>query len=251
MTVLRSTAFNLGFYLLTLGLMIVGLPALVLPHRAIEWLGKLWSGGTLWLLRATVGLDVEVRGREHMARSGAIYAFKHQSALETIVLPWLLPDLAAVLKRELTWIPLFGLFLAKFGVVAVDRGKGGAALRGMLRRARRFAEQGRPLIVAPEGTRRPPGAEPRYLPGVAALYTGLGLPVVPVAVNTGLYWPRRGFVKRPGRAVIEFLEPIEPGLDRRAFLDALSRRLEPACDALLQETQDAPDGDPGSGPACG
>lgn len=237
MTAVRALAFNLGFYLWTTGLVLVLLPILALPHRAVERAGHVWAGVTLWMLRRLVGLRYEVRGRENIAAGSVIYAFKHQSAMETIVLPYLLPNLAAVLKRELMWIPVFGWFLAKFGVVPVDRGRRGSALRGMVRSAKAFTAQGRPLIVAPEGTRRPPGAEPRYLPGVAALYTELGLPVVPVAVNTGVFWPRRGFIKRPGCAILHFLEPIPPGLDRRAFLETLRDRLETASDALVEEAR--------------
>lgn len=237
MTVLRAAAFNFGFYLWTGFLVVVLLPVFVLPHRVIERAGVIWAGGTLWMLRVLVGLRWEVRGRENLADQNVIYAFKHQSAMETIVFPYLLPHLAAVLKRELMLIPMFGWYLAKYGAVPVNRGRGGSALRGMVRAARAFVDQGRPLIVAPEGTRRAPGAEPRYLPGIAALYTELGLPVVPVAVNTGMFWPRRGFIKRPGCAILQFLDPIPPGLDRRAFLNTLRDRLEAASDALVEEAR--------------
>ena len=175
-----------------------------------------WCRSSLWLTRRVAGIGVEFRGLERIPPGGLLVASKHQSFLETFALIAVLDDPAFILKRELMWIPFVGWFLAKIGMVPIDRGARSLALVEMNRRARAEAAKGRQILIFPEGTRRPPGAEPAYKYGVAHLYRSLGVPCVPVALNAGLFWPRRSFVRRPGTAVIEFGEPIPPGLDRDA-----------------------------------
>ncbi len=234
MLALRSLLFNLLFFGWTGILCIVGLPLLVLPRSWLVRLARFWVRGIVLLLRATVGVSHELRGVEHR-QSRAIYAFKHQSAWETLVLVLLVEDPAIVLKRELTYLPFFGWYLVKTGQIAVDRGGGAKALRGLLRQAKRAVAAGRPIVIFPEGTRMAPGKHRPYQPGVAALYGKLGLPVIPVALNSGLCWRRRGFLKRPGRIIVEFLPAIPPGLAREVFLAELERRTESACARLLAE----------------
>jgi 1-acyl-sn-glycerol-3-phosphate acyltransferase len=150
----------------------------------------------------------------------------------------LLPPLSfptIVMKRELKKIPLFGLYTITTGMIHVDRGKGAPALRALAARGREEASKGRQIVIFPEGTRRPPGAPPDYHTGVALLYKALKVPVVPVAVNSGLYWPRRSLLRYPGTVVIEFLPPITPGLDSKSFLDKLQFVVEGASDRLLVE----------------
>jgi 1-acyl-sn-glycerol-3-phosphate acyltransferase len=235
--VLRSLAFNLAFWLWTAVMVLAAAPALLRPRQAMTRVARFWERGVLWLLARLVGLGHEVRGRERLPSGSAIYAFKHQSAWDTLMIHLLLPEAAIALKRELTLIPLFGQYLMHAGMIKIDRGHGTKALRSLIEGARAAIARGSPVVIFPEGTRVAPGAKGTYHPGVAALYTQLGLPVVPVALNSGLFWRRRGFLKRPGRAVVEFLEPIPPGLDRRAFMIELERRLEGAVAALVAEAQ--------------
>jgi 1-acyl-sn-glycerol-3-phosphate acyltransferase len=160
---------------------------------------------------------------------------KHQSAWDTLILPVVLGDPAVVIKRELLWLPFYGWYAARAGSIPIDRRGGAGALRRMVAAARDAAAAARPIVIFPEGTRTPPGQRLTYQPGVAALYQALDLPLVPAAVNSGLYWGRRSFVKRPGRTVLSFLEPIPPGLPRREMMRELESRIEAATAALERE----------------
>src|SRR5690606_21388864 len=147
-----------------------------------------------------------------------IVAAKHQSAWDTMAFYWVLDDAAYVLKKELLSIPLYGWCARKARMIGVDRSGGAKALRAMVEQAQNCLAEGRPIVIFPEGTRTAPGRRSAYHPGIAALYTRLGVPVVPVALNSGLFWGRRSFIKQPGRIVVQFLPPIPPGLERRAFM---------------------------------
>lgn len=232
MPVLRSIAFNLCFYLATTLIALGGLPTLV-SRRAVIRLARVWGHTTLWLLRVVGGLTVEFRGLENRPTGACIVAAKHQSALETLALVTVFPDFAYILKRELLWIPLIGWYLSRSGMVAIDRARGAKAIATMNEAAAQTIRDGRQLIIFPEGTRRSPGSTPAYKLGITHLYAALGVPCVPVALDTGLYWPRRSLIRRPGTTVIAFLPPILPGLDRAAFLARLQERVEGASDALI------------------
>jgi len=232
---LRSLLFNALFYANTIALMVLGLPTLVLGRRAILGLARLWAAVSVWLLEAICGLKLEFRGVGNIPPGGAIIAAKHQSFLETFALIRHTPDFAIVMKRSLTRIPLFGLYLVKSQQIAIDRARGRQALHQIAAAAKPALGAGRKVFIYPEGTRRPPGAPPHYKSGAAALYLGTGAPCVPVALNTGLFWRRRSFLRRPGLAVIEFLPAIPPGLDRAAFSSTLQQRIEAACSRLNAE----------------
>src|SRR5215470_8398967 len=234
MTTVRSLLFNILFGAWTAVMFVAGLPTLVLPRGATWAMGRLWVRGGVLLLRLTVGLDHCVLGGEQRIAGPAIYAVKHQSAWDTLIFPLLLDRPAYVLKQELVRVPFFGWYMLRLGMIPVDRQGRGAALKQMVRAARAVATAGRPIVIFPEGTRVPPGEQRPYQPGVAALYKDLDLPVVPVAVDTGLRWPRRSFLRRPGTMHVEFLPPIAPGLDRKAFTAALQGRIEERCQVLLQ-----------------
>jgi 1-acyl-sn-glycerol-3-phosphate acyltransferase len=234
-TVLRSLVFNLVFYAWTALLGIAALPMLLAPRAAAMSLGRWWSRTALELARLIAGIEYELRGAEHLPHAPAIIAMKHQSAWDTLAAPALFGDVAIVVKRELLWIPCYGWYARKAGMIPVDRGAGAAALRAMVNRARSVVAQGRPIVIFPEGTRTAVGAKRGYHPGVAALYRQLGLPVVPIAVNSGLFWPRRSFLKRPGRIVVEALPPLPPGLERRTFIAELQSRIETATERLVAE----------------
>ncbi|MFN4090121.1 MAG: lysophospholipid acyltransferase family protein [Alphaproteobacteria bacterium] len=233
MRAIRSLVFYGLFFTWTFIAVVTGLALLPAPRRHTLRLGRVWCRGVLTLLRRITGIDFEVRGAP--PQSAAIIASKHQSSWETFVFPVLLSMPAYVLKRELTRIPLLGRCFRKAGHIAVDRTAGASALRPLIRAARAVAAEDRPIVIFPEGTRTPAGQPGQYQPGVSALYLQLGLPVVPVALNSGLFWPRRALLKTPGRIVIAFLEPIAPGLTRQAFDRELRRRIEEATRSLEAE----------------
>jgi 1-acyl-sn-glycerol-3-phosphate acyltransferase len=233
--VVRSILFNVLFYLNLVVLMIVGLPMMFGGRMAIFALGRLWGAVSVWLLDKICGLKLEYRGVENIPAGGYILAAKHQSFLETFALLKHAPDFAIILKRQLTYVPLFGLYLIVSKQIAIDRGRGVRALRQLVAAARPVLADGRQIMVYPEGTRRTPGAPPVYKHGVAALYAEAGVPCLPVAVNTGLYWRRREFLRRPGVAVIEYLPPIQPGLRRAQFARLLQDKIETACTRLNEE----------------
>ncbi len=231
----RSIVFNALFYLNTLAWLILGLPTFFLPYRATIWIAKSWARVNLVLLRVVAGIDCEVRGREKIPSGPLIVASKHQSAWETFALLPLFDNPLFIVKRELMWIPFFGWLMRKGRMVPVDRSAGSQALVDMTERARVELADGRQLIIFPEGTRRPAGAEPRYKFGVAHLYAAAGAPCLPVALNSGLFWPRRSIRLRPGTVIVEILDPIAPGLDKDAFFKRLQHEVETATARLLAE----------------
>jgi 1-acyl-sn-glycerol-3-phosphate acyltransferase len=234
--VLRSAAFNAAFYVTTAILLIGTLPLyLILPQWFAVGVVRVWAELEVWLLRVIAGTRLEVRGRENLPADAAIVAVKHQSAFETFAIVPLLRFPTIVMKQSIRRIPIFGLYTIKSGMIHVDREGKTAALRALTERAKEEAAKHREIIIFPEGTRRPPGAEPQYQTGIALLYRSLGVPVVPVALNSGLFWPRKSFLHYPGTIVVEFLPAIPPGLDSRAFLTALEGRIEPAANRLLAE----------------
>jgi len=232
----RSLLFNALFYVNLIVRMIVALPTLALPYAFLLGALRGYAASSLWLLRVVCGVGVEWRGRQKLPTSAYIVACKHQSLWETFALFALLPDPTFVLKRELIWIPVFGWLVRKARMIPIDRGSRAMALARMAALAREELARGRQIVIFPEGTRRPPGAAPHYLPGVAYLYAETGLPCVPVALNSGLFWPRRSLRRYPGAVLVEVLDPIPPGLDKRAFLTRLRAVLEDATTRLVRES---------------
>jgi len=234
---IRSVAFNVLFYLNTLLYLIAALPTFFMPYRAIIAVARSWGRVNLVLLRVVAGIDCEVRGREKIPYGPIIVASKHQSAWETFALLPLFGNPVFILKRELQWIPIFGWLTIKGRMVPVDRGAGSQALSDMIERARVELADNRQLIIFPEGTRRPAGAVPRYKFGVAHLYAAEGVPCVPVALNSGLFWPRRSIRRLPGTVVVEILGPIAPGLDKEVFFKRLQHDIETATARLIAEAK--------------
>jgi 1-acyl-sn-glycerol-3-phosphate acyltransferase len=240
MSRLRAFAFNLTFFIGTAIFGIAGLPFLLTPRRTAMRFGRFWAQAVLWALKVIVGLDGEIRGRENIPPGACLMAMKHQSMWDTLMLPPLLGDPAVVIKRELQLVPFYGWYATRAGSIFIDRKGGAGALRRMIGDAKRAIAADRPVVIFPQGTRTVPGspvsAAP-YQPGIAALYRELGVPLVPVAVNSGLYWGRRAFMKRRGRIVAQFLEPIPPGLPRREMMITLEARIEAATTALEAEAR--------------
>lgn len=237
MLVLRSLVYQIAFLLWTALLGIAGLPLLLASRRTVMRFGAFWSRGVLVLLRIICGLDYQLRGREHLPDGPAIVAMKHQSAWDAIAMPVLFEDAASIIKRELAWIPFYGWYTMKAGSIAIDRGAGSRALKRMVADAARVKAQGRKITIFPEGTRGAVDETRPYLPGVAALYQYLDLALVPVAVNSGLFWKRRGFLRRPGTVLVEILPAISPGLERHAMMERLRTEIEYATARLVAEAR--------------
>ena len=234
---LRSIIFNIAFYLNVVIWLIAALPTFFMPYRAIVGVAKAWGRSNLFLLRVICNLKAEFRGVEKIPRGGDLIAAKHQSTWETFALLWMFEDPTFILKRELQWIPLFGWFTIKGRMIPVDRTAGSGGITAMTARAAKELGNGRQIVIFPEGTRRPAGAEPAYKYGIARLY-GIGnVPCVPIALNSGLFWKRRSIIRMPGTIVVEVLDPIPAGLDQEAFMARLQNDIETATARLIEEGQ--------------
>jgi 1-acyl-sn-glycerol-3-phosphate acyltransferase len=243
MTAIRSILFAVGALAWTAILSVLYLPLLVVPRKGIQKAARAWIRVLMSWLAVTCGLRYRIEGREHLPSGAAIVAAKHQSAWDTLIFHLLLEDPIFVLKRELFRVPFIGWYLRKAGNVGVDRAAGFRALKAMTPDVRRALAAGSQVIVFPEGTRSAPGASNPYQPGVAVLYADCDVPVVPVALNSGVFWGRRSFFKYPGVITLEFLPPMPGGLDRREFLKALAHRVETAAERLrLEGEQQLPGG---------
>ncbi len=240
----RAVVYVVAFYVVSAMFLVLG-SWLLLGPRSWAMAGLSAHGSTcLWLLKKIVGTGLEVRGHENLPEGPVLVASKHQSAWDTFALVPLLHDPAIIMKRELLWIPFYGWFSAKFGMIFVRRSAGAMALRHMAQDAINRAAKGRHILIFPEGTRREPGAPPDYKPGALFLYDRLDLSCCPVALNSGLYWPRRSLNRFPGKIIVEFLEPIPPSLPRKEFARQLEAAIETASDALIVEAAAAPNPPP-------
>jgi 1-acyl-sn-glycerol-3-phosphate acyltransferase len=242
MLTLRSLAFNIAFYASLIVQMILWTPYYFLAPRHHAWVvPKFWARSSFWLHDKLAGAKAEISGLENLPEGSFILAPKHQSFWDAIAFFPCLDDPLYILKRELRWIPFFGWYVMKMRMIPVDRGSRSKALKAVVAATRaELARNPRQLIIYPEGTRRPPGAEPAYKYGIVELYAQLGLPVVPVAHVAGLHWPRRKFVRYPGTIKARFLKPIPPGLDRDEFMARLIGETEAACDELLIDAARSP-----------
>lgn len=232
MTLLRTLLFQIAFYAVTLVFGILLLPFLLTPRRVL-WKGiRTWLRACLLVLRHVGGVRSEITGIQNIPKGPLLVAAKHQSAWETLELLLLFDDPTFILKRELTWIPIFGWYLWRAGMIPVDRGAGAVALKVMAERAVAESRKGRQILIFPEGTRRPAGAPPQYKFGVAHLYASLGVPCVPVGLNAGVFWPRRKSL-RQGVIRAEVLPPIPPKLPRGVFAARLEREIEASSNRLM------------------
>ena len=230
---LRSILFAIVFYVNTALFLIIGSPLLFGPRRWAMAGLKAHAYASLFWLRLIVGTKFEVRGREHKPEGPVLIASKHQSAWDTFALITLFRDPAMVMKAELGWIPFYGWFSHKFQHIFVQRERGPSALKRLIADAKDRVGAGREVVIFPEGTRRAPDAAPDYKPGVVAIYEALKVPCIPLALNSGLFWPRHSFVKKAGTVTVEILPAIPPGLNRKAFMERLETELEAASTRLL------------------
>jgi 1-acyl-sn-glycerol-3-phosphate acyltransferase len=231
---LRSLVFNVLFYLVLVALIIIAIPTFLMPRAALMTVAGWWVRTSFFLMRVVCNIKVEFRGVENIPSGPLVVASKHQSMWETFALLGFFEHPLFILKRELTWIPVFGQFLAKAGMISVERGGGPRSLVKTLRQAGEEVRRGRQLVIFPEGTRRPVGAPPHYKAGVAQIYVDSAVPCLPVALNSGLFWPRRTFMRYPGTLVVEFLDPLPPGLPREEFLIRLRTVIEDATNRIVE-----------------
>lgn len=241
MIFLRSLLFNIIFYTLTVFTCIVLVPALALPRKVTL------AGVTFYLYisalaeKYILGLNYELRGLEYLPKSGSyLAAVKHQSEYETLKLFTLFGDPAIILKKELMRIPLWGWHAWKLDFIAIDRKDREGAMASLMKGALRIKEQNRPIVIFPQGTRtrtHETTADKPYKGGVSKMYGATGLPVIPVAMNSGMFWPKNSFIKYPGTVVFEFLPPIEPGLPEKKVMQAIEERIETASIRLMHEAK--------------
>ena len=232
-TLLRSAVFNALFFLLTALCVSFGMLLLPFHRNILRRYVQGWAHLMLWVLRVVCGIRVRVTGREHLPDGPAVIAAKHQSAFDTIIWLALLRDPVYVLKRELLRIPVWGRMARKYGAIAVDRAGGATALKRMVREAGAAAAEGSQIIIFPEGTRTQPGQRVPYLPGVVALGAAVGRPIIPAATDSGVFWGRRAFAKRPGVLTVAVLPPLPAGLPRAALLAQMQHLIETESERLL------------------
>ena len=235
MIYLRSALFNVVFYVNLVLFLVLGSGFFFTPRKWSIRALQVWARTSLFWLKVIAGTGIEVRGLANIPQGACLVAGKHQSFWETFAILPYLDDPAVVLKKELTYIPFFGWFAHKFRMIPVERSAGTQALRALIQRAEEAISEGRQVVIMPEGTRRAPDDPPDYKPGAAAIYGKLSVPCVPFALNSGLFWPRRQFLRRPGTIVISFLEPIPPGLPRREFQSRLENAIETETAILVKE----------------
>ncbi len=239
---LRSLAFNLFFYGFTLvtavvGILLVPIPTPVVLRGLLHW----WARAVVWGMRWIGGMQVEIRGRNNIpARGPALLANKHQSEADGILLAAEIPGIAFVAMQELFRYPLVGAILYRLQMIRVDACGGGRERANLAQFAQRAFRAGRHIAIYPEGNLMEPGERERYRSGIFYLYRDLGLPVTPVATSLGLLWNRRDWRKKAGRCAVEFLPPIETGLDKDAFMRRLEDTIEAASDRLIAEFSGRP-----------
>jgi len=236
----RSLIFMITIYAWMLILGIVFAPYAMFTKRGALRACKTYARSTLWLARWMVGIRSEVRGA--VPTGEVVIGAKHQSFLDIIMIFDAIPHGKFIMKRELLWTPVIGMYARRLGCIPVNRGKKGAAVAKMVKDvAKEFSEPGQ-LVIYPQGTRVAPGVHKPYKVGTAVLYEGLNFPCVPVATNAGVFWPRTGVMRKPGLAIVDFLDPIKPGVTRDDFLARLEDVVETRSDQLMQEVGFDPNG---------
>jgi 1-acyl-sn-glycerol-3-phosphate acyltransferase len=239
---IRSFAFNLYFYVLTVLAALLGIALVPIPGpRLLRGLLHRYARAVAWGMRWIGGMKVELRGLEYLPKHGpALLAGKHQAEVDGILLAAEIPGIAFVAMQELFRLPVIGTVLYRLQMIRVDTCGGGKERENLAQFAKRAYDSGRHIAIYPEGNLMQPGERERYRSGIYYLSRDLGLPVTPVANSVGLLWNRRDWRKKAGRAAIEFLPPIEPGLDKRPFMNRLEEAIESHSDRLIAEFSGRP-----------
>tara|TARA_B110000438_G_C15678546_1_gene591300 strand:- start:162 stop:905 length:744 start_codon:yes stop_codon:yes gene_type:complete len=235
MIFMRSLLFNILFFIYHFMLVVNLSFLLILPRTFSQTVTRVWTKGAVYFLQRFLGLGYEVRGT--LPKGPCVIVSKHQSAWDTFFFYLLLEDPNYVLKKELAMIPFWGWCALKCGAISIDRSGGGTSLKKLVRDVQDRMLERRQVIIFPEGTRTPPGICGQYQPGVAAVYNGISAAVIPVALNSGLFWGRRSFKKFSGVITVQFLDPMPQGLKRKEFMTELEYRLESATAILISEAK--------------
>lgn len=239
---LRATLFNVAFYGFTALYCLSVTPLAFAPKRVALSIARGFTNGVYWIEKHILGLDYELRGLEYLPKDGPyLIAAKHQSAYETMKLHRLFDDPAIILKKELLRIPVWGWFLGRLDIIAINRTDREGAMSSVISGGLRMKAQGRAIVIFPQGTRTRVDASPvdkPYKGGIIKMYNATGLPIIPMALNSGMFWGRKSFLKRPGTVIFEFLPPIEPGLPDKKVMKALEERLEEASNRLMEEAKE-------------
>ena len=238
MIYLRSLFANIFFYTtIAIGCALCPIVAIFPQKYTLLYWDKVVMPLGLFFVKIFAGLKLEFRGKQHIANEPVIYASKHESALETYAFTQIIPSLSYVLKKELTYIPLFGWAQYFYGMIPVDRNGGASAMKNMLKEVKKRVQKNRPVVIFPEGTRCKPGTTKGYKSGFLFVAENLKIKVVPVAINTGLFWAKSSFLRYPGTAVFEFMEPMEitKDTDKKEFMKELEARIEAKCIELNNE----------------
>ena len=230
---IRSIIFYLLLFIWTFFLGIFSLPYLLLPSSYIRNLANLWISGILQLLRLTCNITYEIKGKENIPNNAVIVASKHQSAFETLLLFKLIKNSIFIHKRELFFIPIFGLYLKKSNMISINRSEGINAMRKMLNEVKQRISNGYSIIIFPEGTRKKTDEPPDYKTGIAGIYKESNSEVLPVAINSGLYWPKHTFIKKPGKIIIKFLKLIPSQLEKSEFLKKIESVIEEETNKII------------------
>ena len=232
MLLIRSQISNLVMYIF-LGLIgFLGLPIALWSRRGALIVIKAYCRSIFWLYRVTCGLDIEIRG--NIPKGDVLVCSKHMSFMDVLMLSYALPRIKFVMKRELVWAPVIGIYGWRLGCPPVERGNKGAAIDKMVTRLEADKDIGQ-TVIFPQGTRVLPGVKGKYKSGAGAIYTRMEKTCVPVANNVGVFWARRSPIRKPGTAILEFLEPIQPGMEMEEFMEKLEEVIEVNSDRLMVE----------------
>jgi len=223
---LRSIIFSLYVIIVSPLCGIIFLPTLV-SRRASLWAAKRWAWAVVLGAKYIMGITHNINGKEYIPQGPAVVASKHQSAWETIVFFIMLPKASFVIKKSLLYLPIIGLYMWRLRLIYLDRSKGVSSIKKLITQCKARLEEGHQVVIFPEGTRSNYGDKPNYKPGIFAIYKKLNSEIVPVALDSGLYWPRNSyFGKTPGSINVRFNKPIQPGLENIKFMENLYNIIE-------------------------
>jgi 1-acyl-sn-glycerol-3-phosphate acyltransferase len=231
----RSFIFQIYFYSITFYVIVVNLPKLLINRSHAHYIYYRWACFTAWGLKEICHINIAVRGAENIPQGSALYACKHQSIMETALMFLFINRPAIVLKKELNYIPFAKYLIEGAGHISVDRQAGGKARQYIILEADKRVKNGQQVLIFPEGTRSILNSAPRYKRGIYGIYQHTQIACTPIALNTGLFWPRQSFLKYPGTVIFEFLPKIETGLSEDEFMTTLTTQIESTVARLVQE----------------
>jgi 1-acyl-sn-glycerol-3-phosphate acyltransferase len=235
MLFIRSFAFQIYFYLITFYVVIINLPKVLINRSHAHYVYYQWACLTAWGLKKICFITIAVRGAENISQGAALYACKHQSVMETALMFLFIHRPAIILKKELSYIPLVKYLIEGAGHICVNRQAGAKARQHIVTEAKKRLKNNQQVLIFPEGTRSAVNSAPRYKRGIYGIYHHTQIACTPIALNTGLFWPRHSFLRYPGTVIFEFLPPIEAGLSEDEFMTTLTTRIEGTVARLIQE----------------